>query len=452
MDTVTLFIDTNGFIQLRDLKDVKWRDLFPGVKRVRIMVARPVIEELDDFKSSTNARRRDRSRLALKLIDNASNETDRTLILKSRPVKVTLEIAPRARPDWNDLTELDPNSPDDRLVAAAITYGDGAAIFSHDSGPRISARDIGLKAYEPLDDWHLPAEQSDDQRKIGLLERQLKQALTTKPELEIEIEGRDTAGNLTLYRPKLKPLSAAVVDRLTRRYLQEHPRASIKPISVAFSTLMSGGGGISEDRVASYYEEYAAFEKRLKAFFEKLHETLPVYLAPPIVDVRIRNTGTVSAIDFHVGVHVSGGFKLVAHPDDIRKLCPYPPLPEKPKVRDPFRHVLAPHLGAINKPPHPTKINWIERPAFGSEFGSYGCADFRPKREYHDEIALWDDDPLPTTGEVTITAGANDIADISERFQVTLKEQPDKWYSSAVVESLPDFLQPELLALKPSRK
>jgi hypothetical protein len=60
-----LFTDTNGFLQLRDLKDVPWRDLFPGVRAIDVMVAPRVIEELDKHKISTNQRLRDRSRLAL---------------------------------------------------------------------------------------------------------------------------------------------------------------------------------------------------------------------------------------------------------------------------------------------------------------------------------------------------------------------------------------------------
>jgi len=45
-ETRFLFIDTNSFLQVRDLKDVPWKELFQGVDVVDVMVAPRVIEEL----------------------------------------------------------------------------------------------------------------------------------------------------------------------------------------------------------------------------------------------------------------------------------------------------------------------------------------------------------------------------------------------------------------------
>jgi PIN domain len=139
-DTKILFTDTNAFLQVRDLKDLPWRDLFPGVQAIDVMVAACVIEELDKHKTGTNQRRRDRARLALSLIEKASRESDLTLVLKDKPVRVRIVIA-RAPPfNWAAHPSLDPSRPDDRLVAEAISFGNGAMAFSHDTGPRIRAR------------------------------------------------------------------------------------------------------------------------------------------------------------------------------------------------------------------------------------------------------------------------------------------------------------------------
>jgi rRNA-processing protein FCF1 len=63
-NTKILFTDTNAFLQLRDLKDLPWGDFFANVQAVDVMVASCVIEELDNHKTGTNQRRRDRARLA----------------------------------------------------------------------------------------------------------------------------------------------------------------------------------------------------------------------------------------------------------------------------------------------------------------------------------------------------------------------------------------------------
>jgi hypothetical protein len=52
-ETIVLFIDTNGFLQVRDLKDLPWTEVFVGAKHIDIMVAPRVIEELDRHKTST---------------------------------------------------------------------------------------------------------------------------------------------------------------------------------------------------------------------------------------------------------------------------------------------------------------------------------------------------------------------------------------------------------------
>src|SRR4051794_3929828 len=98
-DTKILFTDTNAFLQLRDLKDFPWGDLFPNVQAVEVMVASCVIEELDNHKTGTNQRPRDRARLARQLIEKASHELDFALVLKEKPVRVRIVISHAARFD-----------------------------------------------------------------------------------------------------------------------------------------------------------------------------------------------------------------------------------------------------------------------------------------------------------------------------------------------------------------
>lgn len=180
-ETSVLFIDTNGFLQVRDLKDIPWSELFAGVKGIDVMVAPRVIEELDKHKNSANQRRRDRARLALQLIEKASLEHGLALAIRDIPIRVRLVISTAPRFDWNAHPYLDPAKPDDQLVAEALSFGRGASIFSHDAGPRIRARIAGIGAYAPQPQWLLPAEQTDDQRKIKSLERELEQALSRSP-------------------------------------------------------------------------------------------------------------------------------------------------------------------------------------------------------------------------------------------------------------------------------
>ena len=106
-ETKILFTDTNEFIQVRDLKDIPWRDIFPSVKTVDVMVAPSVIDELD---------------LAL--------------VIRENPIRVRIVISTAPRLNWTEHPNLDPANPDDQLVGAALSVGSGAAVISHDTGPR----------------------------------------------------------------------------------------------------------------------------------------------------------------------------------------------------------------------------------------------------------------------------------------------------------------------------
>jgi len=174
-NTKILFVDTNAFIQVKDLKDIPWRDLFPNVTAVDLMVADAATKELYEHKTSTNERRRGRARLALALIDEASLAPEFALLLKDKPVRVRLVIFNNSRVDWSAYPNLDPNNPDHQLVAETLSFGNGAAVFSHDTGPLIRARIAGIEAYKPSDNWLLPAEQTDDQRRIKQLQREAKE-------------------------------------------------------------------------------------------------------------------------------------------------------------------------------------------------------------------------------------------------------------------------------------
>jgi hypothetical protein len=106
---VVLFIDTNALLQMRDLKDIPWRQQFPGAKTVDLMVAPRIIDELDEHKTSTNERRRNRARSAIKLIVEAARADGHAMTIRSgEPVEVRLVVYPGGKFDWEAHPILDP--------------------------------------------------------------------------------------------------------------------------------------------------------------------------------------------------------------------------------------------------------------------------------------------------------------------------------------------------------
>jgi hypothetical protein len=231
-----------------------------------------------------------------------------------------------------------------------------------------------------------------------------------------------------------------------KRYLAEYPRKNPKGVNPIFA--MGYGHELTVDQVSGYHGDYDDFEERVRSFFQRLHEQL-TYLAVPIVPVRITNTGSVSAVNYHVTMEAAGDFTLVAEPDDIREMSPFPKPPKVPRPRLSLDPYIGPSfLSEMRKEEHPTEMLWIKRPKLGARSGRYGCRDFQPDRVDQLEVTLWQDEPLPVTGTLSITAGANDVPDIRETVEVTIEKRTDGWDSPLVIESLPEFLSVELKALK----
>jgi PIN domain len=327
-----LFTGTNGFIQVRDLKDIPWKELFPEVKAVDVLVAPSVIDELDRHKTGTNQRRRDRARLALQVIERASREPDLALVIRDDPIRVRIVISTAPRFDWAKHPNLDPTNPDDQLVAEALSFGNSAAVFSHDTGPRIRARIAKIEAYEPAAEWLLPIEQTDDQRKITKLERDLERALSQSTNIIAGFDNFDeTVSEIRIILPILRPLDAQQTDRLVGAYLAKHPRASFpQPNTPAWRF-----GGTSEADVKRYYGDHSSFQASVLAYYEHLHDYVRRFGAVAAVDYYVKNESGVVAEGLRIEFDLEGNGSLLVEREDATYLYrgyKIPTPPEKPRT------------------------------------------------------------------------------------------------------------------------
>jgi hypothetical protein len=385
-----LFPDTNVFIHVRDLKDILWTDLFPGVQAVDVMIAPRVIQELDEYKTSTNQRRRDRARLALRLIDEASHQPEFALVLKEKPVRVRIVISTAPRFDWDAYPNLDPARPDDHLIAEALSFGNGAEIFSHDSGPRIRARIAKVLGHKPLDEWLLPIEQTDDQRKITKLERDLERALNRFPQVDAGFHNINSiSSEIHVIRPILRPLDPKVIDDLSSDYLRKHPRASLRP---ATRGLMLQLEGITEHEVDRYNSDYSDFKTKVRNYYANLHQYMTSIGAAAEIGYFVRNDSSIAALGLRIEFDLEGDGSLLADRDDAlpsRSSSELPRPPAQPRsISDYLRSTLShiPVLRDSMQPRDPVLFYWYERPESPAKHSALQCEEFRATREYSDSI------------------------------------------------------------------
>ena len=442
---IELFIDTNALIHLRDLKDLPWRDIFPDVDRIDIIVASRVIEELDKLKNWNNGRKRDRARLALRLIKSASKADNLTLVIRDKPIEIRIVISIAPPPDWSKTPRLDPLKPDDQLVAEAVSYGNGAVLFSYDTGPRIRAPLADIAAFEPLEGWHLPDEKTDDQRKLTELERNLERALRTSPKITASFGNLDEGASVIEFSvPVLNQIDREMVERLTAAYLADHPQEHLIIRRDQFKLLTGFGDGYTEYDIEKYEKDFATFRHQVREYFERLHEAIHRVAHAAHVNYLIKNDSGVAANGLRIEALLVGEATLLDDEDAVIRfagtLSPPKP-PKKPTNRSPWDlptsgHLMAQHL--INKPRDPTQFIWFDRPTYGSKKSALQCEDFRATREFKDEVLLWIENDTPFSGELSLQISATNLpAPITVMAALSVSERKMDWSDEYVLKLLP---------------
>ncbi len=446
--TKILFTDTNGFLQVRDLKDVPWKELFPGVKAVDVMVAPSVIDELDKHKTSNNQRRRDRARLALKLIEQASRAPDFALVLRDDPIRVRIVISIAPRFDWSKHPTLDSANPDDQLVAEALSFGNGAAVLSYDTGPLIRARVAKIEAYQPppIPKWLLPDEQTDDRREIAKLKRDLNHALSQRPNIIAGFKNFDEAtSEIRIIVPIVRPLNSQQVDRLAGEYLAKHPRASVLSDNASIAWQV---GRVSEPEAQRYHADYSSFQARVREYYERLHEHVQRIGAVAAIDYSVKNESGVLAEGLRIEFDLEGNGSLIAEREEAPVLLrglfkiPTPPIEPGsilPTIAPVFhnRPTLQDHL----KPIDPVAFRWFKRPKLGSTHSAHQCQEFRATREYRDTIFAVALDELPTELGLRLhIEAANLPSPVNIAAKVIIAEQAVEWSDPVVQSVLPDHI------------
>jgi hypothetical protein len=449
------FIDTNCFLHLRDLKDLPWREVFPKVTDLEIMVAPVVVDELDRLKTERGNRTRNRCRAALNLIERASAEEGMRIELRTEPFRISLVIAEAHRIDWVAFPRLDPSRADDHLIAAAMLEGtnDLPTLISFDTGPLIRARAMKLPAMRSPESWALPPQQDETEQKVARLERELAESRSTRPNLQalfIRDGERITLIQVRVLRPD--PLPAAQQQKLADMWIKMNakwrpppPRATdvMYPLRVR----------ATPREIRAYDEKYEAFWGGTQGHFAKLHDLVASACYPVEVAYQIHNASAVTALNMLINFGAPQGVVLesegLRHERRIAGLLP-PTAPEPPKEQsmlDAYRGFEA----GINLPRSltpgprdPTGFYWQDRPAAASRHASLICQEFRAHEYFDDSYWLTPDGGLATDQIVVEISATNLPAPVRIEASLKVSEVAVKWTDPDLLALLPTWIADEL--------
>ena len=241
-----LFPDTNLFIQCRDLGELDWSE-WEDFAELRLIVSLPVQREIDEQKTRGNDRvsRRARKTYSSLFREIATGEKEFQLISGTKtPVKLFLEAPSLPDPELSDI--LDYTKPDNEIVGCLHRFekehpGADARLLTHDAGPMMTARSLGLTVAPIQDSWLLSPASSNAEREIARLNHEIALLKKTEPQFTIQCidhEGStiDTIELTTkVYEPLEKSDIAELLELLKRRFplATEFNAQGPKPIGIA---------------------------------------------------------------------------------------------------------------------------------------------------------------------------------------------------------------------------
>jgi PIN domain len=327
---VYLFPDTNVFVQCRPLEELDWT-AWGKFDEVHLVVSRPVQAEIDNQKNKGGDRLARRARRASSILRRIILDGGGVhLIRAANPiVKIIIRIAIRPSLELNDV--LDYNQHDDRLVGIVRSFlqqnpGADARVLTHDTGPMAAAQMVGVAIAPVPDEWLLPAEPSEADKKMRALEAEVQRLKQTEPQFLLECidSNHETVDRLELEVIRHEALSDAQITMLVQRLKERFPRETNfgqrehaeRPLIGPLRTM-----GIREvftpatdGEIADYHAKYEQWLRDCSAKLRDLHITLNSQPKRPQFLFAIANVGTRPANDALVTLRATGQFKVLPPP------------------------------------------------------------------------------------------------------------------------------------------
>jgi hypothetical protein len=369
---VYLFPDTNVFVQCRPLEQLDW-SAWRAFDEVHLIVSRPVQSEIDERKNKGGERVARRARKASSLLrDIIIGGLDHLPVRPADPaVKLFMRTALRPSPD---LASLDYSRRDDELVGTVYGFvqqnpGVDARVLTHDTGPMASAHMIGVGIAPVPDDWLLPPEPSEADRKIRALESEVARLKETEPKFtiaSIDADGHvlDELGfEITHYEPLSPAELAALIERLRERFplatdfgQRERTERAARG-TMGFMGLKEVFTPATEKEIEKYREKHTQWLKQCEARLRDLHQALQTRDGPPVFVFVASNDGTRPGNDALVTFRAMGRFGIMPPP--------YRPRKDDDEVAD----EQAEQAAALPTPPAAPRGSWAS--VLASQWGEF---------------------------------------------------------------------------------
>ena len=383
--TIYLFPDTNVFIQCKPLEQLDWSE-WQNFSEIHLLVSRPVQSEIDDQKKRGNSRVARKARTTYKLFRKIiDGPQEYELIRDASPVvKLYLDGPSRPSPELDYI--LDYSKPDDQIVGFLHQFrqdnqGADARLLTHDGGPMMTAKSLGIPYVAIKDDWLLPPENDELERENARLKETIAQLEKAEPKFRIELVDNEGKGlerlelEYLVYDPLPSDTIKSLIDRLTTRYPKATDFGSREPASRDSSPTLVDVFvprkvyiPAKDEEIDKYSsKDYPKWVRECREVLSCLHEKLQIEVGEPEFSFAVSNIGNRPGNSALVNIVSTENLKIYVEeykpeeeePASMEPMLPLPPTPPRGRWSSFHNELLRPMTlpNILRAPPLSTILN-----------------------------------------------------------------------------------------------
>jgi len=334
------FLDTNFFIQCKDIKEIRWADIIQE-NEFTLMISHAVIMEIDKLKYGPDNKRSRRAKKVNKLLGELI--LNERIIYNVNGVKVNVCIAPELSQNFSEESvNNDTKIIKDALYFKSSNGENGVYMLTYDNIAILSSRKHGPPHVKIPEEWLLPPGKSVEQKEIDNLKKQLASLIALGPDVKVSFlnDKSEPQDVMRVFICEYDAISDDKMEGILRSFKK------MCPLTIDFSEEKDGrlstlGSTVlgsryippSQSEIDKYQnEDYPKYFSSLRKFFKKMpsyREDISRHLA---LKIFIKNTGGAPAENVIVSVSANNGILLCRKKEMLKEKMPIPPVVPKGKI------------------------------------------------------------------------------------------------------------------------
>ncbi len=322
MTTKYAFLDTNIFLHYATVDQIDWRGQL-NCGYVVLVVLPVVIRQLNNKKDSSGSRKlRDRAGAALKRLNSYSEQVS--------PIMIRDGVELRFQPSDPQIdfvaSKLSREVSDDWVIASILEFKiesqeDAAVLVTGDVGLKVKAKTHDIQSVRLHEQYKLPEEEDQSQKRIRELEEQIRQLESGIPRLKLVF--KDEANLLSAQFARTPDLTGDTIRRRMEEIRGRYPKVDTAAELRNQELALMMTNGITSAQFDEYNIQIAKFWAAYEKHLQECAQFLDARQRRVKLELFLVNDGSCPAEDIDAFIHFPDGV-------DVYEERELPQPPEKP--------------------------------------------------------------------------------------------------------------------------